>query len=160
MNVGDVYRWENYSHQSDQIVKRRWFVCLGLTDPFQTDEVLISFFMATTTTQEEYYRPGGSRERKPIVRFRAAGGFGFPQDCILDLGFGPDILSKRDFSSLISSGEIVKEGEIAEEGLLREIYMKIIESTAYSQDYKYQIKNNLNKSGIHNLPVPPNRRKR
>lgn len=159
MDVGDVFTWDQYPYSNEE-TKRRWFVYLGEykdnPDPFD-DTSSIMIIAPTTTTQTQYYEPGERRAENPFVRFSPNEGFGFTEECILDLAHGDLVIPQDIFLKDVESQKIQIKGKLSDQKL-REIYDKIYHSRGYSLMLKLQIHDNLNKAGISNLPKPKRRK--
>lgn len=160
MLVGDVFLWENYPHQVDGGVKRRWFVCLGEVkeSPCETSDQLIRIVAPTTTTQTDYYLPGGHRARHPTLDFKESAGYGFSCDCLLDFGMPPEIWRKDEVEKNLECGSIQIKGHLPDE-VMRRIYEKVCDSHSYPLILKKQIKAAFNGVGIMDLSDPPSRRR-
>lgn len=162
MNVGDVFLWDPYPHNTEGEHKARWFVYLGeyreSPDPFD-DTAPIMIIAPTTTTQLHYYEPGESRAGHPHIRFDPDEGFGFTSECILDLAKEDVVVRKTDFQKQEELGRIEKKGQLTT-ARLRDIYGKISNSRGYSPKLKHQVRENLSNAGITGLPRLPRRRKK
>lgn len=155
MDVGDVFTWDQYPYSNEE-TKRRWFIYLGeykdTPDPFDnTSSIMI--IAPTTTTQTQYYEPGEMRAGIPFVRFSPNEGFGFTEECILDLAHRGLVIPQDIFLENLESQKIQIKGKISDQKL-REIYDKIYHSRGYPLMLKRRIHENLNKTGISNLPKP------
>ena len=161
MRTGDVFLWKAYPYQNDGKIKNRWFVYLGdlKNDPFD-DDTLIAVVAPTTTTQTDHYRPGEHREKHLTIGFTTDDGYGFEQDCMLDLSMRPAIWRKSEFREAERTRTILKKGELPTPILVR-IYEKILLSKTYSIVEKSNIRRNLQGDRqLAQLPIPRrNRRK-
>ncbi|GAB6280224.1 MAG: hypothetical protein STSR0007_02830 [Thermovirga sp.] len=161
MNVGDVFLWDQYPHNTEGEHKARWFIYLGefkeSPDPFD-DTVPVMIIAPTTTTQLHYYEPGESRAGHPHIRFTPKEGFGFTSECILDLAKADVVVRKTNFQKQEESGRIEGKGHLTT-ARLKEIYGKIYDSRGYSPKLKHQIRENLNNAGVAGLPELRRRRK-
>ena len=147
LTAGDVFVWRRFPDVRDvgSRIKDRWFICLGFTTQIAPP---VFVFLSTTTTQTRHYDRGGSRAGNIVLRF-AAGEFGFPEDCLVDLSEPP-----YDYDiQLLAADDISVEGRL-DQNHLRRLYDCVLKSRVFPRKVKSDIHNSLNLAGITGLARP------
>lgn len=150
--VGDVFRWDNFSVQRDDISKTRYFIFLGQTSLFESPA---NWYGVSATTQVHYYEPGGSRNGNNYLKING-GDFGFPSTSIIDV----DQWFESYFMETLqqSAQNIVVIGKVSEEILIK-IFSFINDSKRIAPRIKLDVYDCYCKIGIDNVPKPRNVRK-
>lgn len=155
MRFADVVLWKDFPFPHDEIIKRRWFACLGefkeSADPFDTMYPIL-VILCTTTTQLDYYADFEKRNSHPFVRFSPDEKNGFEAECILDLAF-IKFFEKTIFAKFEETGDITVVGHLSEE-LMRKIYATGIKSNFLSHSMKDALYKSYIREGFVGLEKP------
>lgn len=149
MDIGSVFRWDDYPKQKDGEVKARWFIYLGLSSILSNPQ---NVFLLPSTTQTKLYKKGGRRQNhKNIKRFKK-GSCGFEDETIVDMNFFENNWIFSEFSKY--RNKIVVKGMVSN-CHLKQLYDLILDSDEYIERIVIiDIRRNLNSIGIFNLKMP------
>lgn len=146
LQVGDIFLWKNYPYPryEQNIIKDRWFLCLGTykEDIFSGEVMML---IPTATTQLQHFDRGGDREKHCFVRFFENENFGFAQECVID--FDEDFyMSKKQVEPYFN--ELVIKGTIKNNPTKQQqIYNVVKSSSLIDRILKIQIRDNLRTIG-------------
>lgn len=147
MDVGTVFRWEDFPTPRIGEIKARWFVYLGDSGYFS--QVLIAY-ICTTTSQTHHFETGGDRESHDHFLFKKSPHSPFEDDCALDFDERPHSVEK---ARLENNPNIEQKGRL-DDHTLRIIYNRVLRSRAYSKVILRDIHESFNKAGITGLTRP------
>ncbi len=147
MRIGTVIKWNNFKDgRKGNIIKPRWFICLGDSGYFSIPFVI---HVSTTTTQISDFQQGGKRYFHAYKLFIASN-TPFEVDCVLDFDEPPFSYSKE---TVDNNPDIEIKG-VLDDNNLRSIYNNLLKSKSYSRKILLDIHESLNKIGIENLKKP------
>ena len=148
MEIGTIFKWNNYPKSKDGIIKPRWFIYLGNSSILSDSQ---NVFLFTTTSKTALYESGQSRENnKNIMKFKE-GEFGFDEDCVLDPFFFKNNCTIEEFEKCKSDFET--KGKLTNEKL-RIFYENLYKENRIETIIKKDIRRNLNNIRIFNLKMP------
>ncbi|MHB8279215.1 MAG: hypothetical protein ACYDIA_16415 [Candidatus Humimicrobiaceae bacterium] len=149
MEIGDVFRWNDYPKQKDGEIKSRWFIYLGLSSILASPQ---NVFLLPATGRTDLYENGGKRQNhKNIMKF-LIGDCGFGDNTIVDLYFFENNWTLKEFNNYINN--ITIKGSVPNDRL-KILYFLILASKYYIQKIVIiDIRRNLNNKGIFNLKNP------
>jgi len=148
MDIGSVFRWDEYPKQRDGELKARWFIYLGLSSILSEPQ---NVFLLPSTTQIRLYKKGERRQNhKNIMEFEQ-GNCGFEKKSIIDTYFFENNWTLPEFN--IHRNNMVVKGKVPNEDL-RQLYGLILKDDYIERIIIVDIRRNLNSIKIFNLKMP------
>jgi len=149
MEIGSVFRWDEYPKQRDGEIKPRWFIYLGLSSILSEPQ---NVFLLPSTTQIELYRRGGRRQNHKKIKIFKKDYCGFKDKSIVDIHFFENNWTLEEFDSF--RRKMVLKGKLSNDDL-RQLYELILTNDYYIEKIIIvDIRRNLNGIGIYNLKIP------
>jgi len=148
MDIGSVFRWNDYPKQKDGKLKARWFIYLGLSSILSNPQ---NVFLLPSTTQIELYERGNRRQNhKKIKRFKR-GSCGFKSESIIDIHFFENNWILGEFNKYSRDMEV--HGKVSN-NTLTQLYNFILTDYYIEKIIIVDIRRNLNNIGVINLKKP------
>lgn len=148
MDIGSVFKWDDYPKQKDGKLKARWFVYLGLSSILSNPQ---NVFLLPSTTQIELYEKGNRRQNHKKIRRFKSGSCGFEDESIIDIHFFENNWILDEFNKYSRDMEV--KGKISN-NILTQLYNFILTDYYIEKIIIVDIRRNLNSIGVFNLKKP------
>lgn len=148
MEIGSVFRWDEYPKQREGELKVRWFIYLGLSSILSEPQ---NVFLLPSTTQLELYGRGKRRQNHKKIKIFGKGYCGFEKKSIVDIYFFENNWPLQEFNSF--KRKMIVRGRLPNDDL-KQLYELISTDYYIERIVIIDIRRNLNGIGIYNLKMP------